>query len=249
MLNVSLEQQTRGRRTILAPMRFSLPCGRLTAVLGPNGAGKSTLLQALSRGKAAGAQILDGRRQLGPRDICYLPQAFAVVSELSVLDCVILGQRERLGLRVPQQAVTQARSLLDRLGLGDLATRAMSALSGGQQQRVLLAQRLFRGGRVMALDEPTSALDLHHQLAVLGYLRDFAERTGTAVVLSLHDLNLAARFCTHALLLAEGRLICEETPERALNAPAIRRFWKVAPEWLRDSENNAVFVPHMLAHR
>ncbi|WP_347312243.1 ABC transporter ATP-binding protein [Defluviimonas sp. SAOS-178_SWC] len=234
----------RSRQTVLEGMQLSVPRGGLTAIVGPNGAGKSTLLRAIAGLAGERVTVRDGARVLGRREIGFLPQAFEVRSELSVLDCVLLGRREEIGWRIPSGAITEAEAILARFGLDTLSARPMQALSGGQQQRVLLVQRIFRGSALLALDEPTSALDLHHQLAALEALRTHARQTGTAVIAALHDLSLAARFCGRIVLLAEGRLICQDSPDAAFAPEVVARYWQIAPELLRDRDANLLIVPH-----
>lgn len=175
----------------------------------------------------------------------FLPQAFAVRAALSVLDCVLLGRREALGLRVPTFLITEAEALLHRLGLSDLADRAMHDLSGGQQQRVLIAQRLFRRPKLLLLDEPTSALDLHHQLEAMALLRDHAVATGAPVLAALHDLSLATRYANRVLVLADGRIEADGSPEAVLTPDRLARHWRIAPEILRARDDKPVIVPHL----
>ena len=247
MFDLDIPPLRRGRQQVLEAMRLHLPAGALTAVVGPNGAGKSTLLRAIAGLAREPVRVRDGARILDRREIGFLPQAFEVRSDLSVLDCVLLGRREEIGWRIAPGAIAGAEAILARFGLDTLAARPMRALSGGQQQRVLLVQRIFRGGALLALDEPTSALDLHHQLAALEALRGHARDTGTAVIAALHDLSLAARFCDRVVLLAEGRLICEDSPEAAFSPEHLVRYWRITPELLRDRDANLLIVPHTVA--
>ena len=244
MLMIDLPALHRGGLRVLEPASLQLAPGAVVALVGPNGAGKSTLLQAM-----AGLAPERVRLRLGPRDlpraeIGFLPQAFAVRSGLSVLDCILLGRREALGLRVAPRLIAEAEALLARLGLAPLADRPMQALSGGQQQRVLIAQRLFRRPGLLLLDEPTSALDLHHQLEVMALLRAHAAQTGTPVVAALHDLGLALRWCDRVLLLAEGRLLADGPPQTVLTPDRLTRHWRISPEILQARDGKPVIVPH-----
>lgn len=246
MFDITSPALHRGPIRVLSPASFTLAPGSMTAVVGPNGAGKSTLLRAIAGLSAETVTVRRGRETLPRRAIGFLPQAFAVTSTLSVTDCILLGRREDLGWRVPHAALEEARGLLRRFGLGDLADRPMCSLSGGQQQRVLLVQRLFRNPALLLLDEPTSALDLHHQLSALSMIRSHARESGMAVIVALHDLTLAARFCDRVLVLAGGAVVRNDRPAAAFTGRLIEDHWQVTPEFLTARDGGLVVVPHAM---
>ncbi|MGB4827135.1 MAG: ABC transporter ATP-binding protein [Paracoccaceae bacterium] len=245
MLDIDIPALRRGRTAILSPCRLSLPEGLVLGIVGPNGAGKSTVLSAIAGLGPAPVRIARAGRVLGRREIGYLPQSFAVRSTLTVLDCILLGRREALGLRIPPVILREAEALLAAMGLAALADRAMIDLSGGQQQRVLIAQRLFRQPRLLVLDEPTSALDLHHQIEVMETLRRHAATAGIPVIAALHDLTLAARFCDRMVVLAQGGIVADGPPDQALTADCLQRHWQIEPEILLSRQRLPVIVPHL----
>jgi iron complex transport system ATP-binding protein len=186
--------------------------GQLHALVGPNAAGKSTLLRLMlgqiSPGK--GRVELAGRRVgfIRPRKraaiMSYVPQRSTVGFGFTVRQVIAMG---RFALPDDPMAVDQAVESCD---LRDVVDRPFNALSVGQQQRVLLARALAQSrgsGKVMLLDEPTSAMDLAHMHAVMGLLRGLADDEGLAVVVIMHDLNLAARYADSAWLLNRGALV------------------------------------------
>lgn len=195
-----------GRRKVVECVSTeAFASGDIVALLGPNGAGKSTLLKRMA-GLLGGA----GRVELigaGHGEIGYLPQDQASPAGLTVYDSVILAAKRDGAWSVSAAELARVDATLDMLGITDLASRGLEELSGGQRQMVSIAQSLVREPRVLLMDEPTSALDLHRQLEVLGVLRDLAERRGVIVVVSLHDLNLALRFASHAMVVAHGQLL------------------------------------------
>lgn len=232
-----------GPASIVRDISFAVGDACLIALIGPNGAGKSTLLKAIAGLiPATGAVEIEGRG-MARSDIAYLPQAFAVRTELSVLEVILLGRHERLGIRVPQEDVEDAAALLRRLNMAELARRAMRTLSGGQQQLVLIAQRLFRRPALLLLDEPTSALDLRHQLEALRMVRQHADETGISAIVAIHDINLALRFADKAAVIARGELIAFGPPETVVTAPLIERVYDVPVEVLVDSLGRRVVVP------
>ncbi|MCU0969712.1 MAG: ABC transporter ATP-binding protein [Rubrivivax sp.] len=188
--------------------------GECWAVLGPNGAGKTTLLLALAglATPAAGNVRLAGR-PIGdwtPSEAACLrglvPQQVHDAFPAGVLDLVLLGRHPHLGRWGWEDEAdrTIARAALAAVDLAGFEARDVLTLSGGERQRVAIAALLAQEPLAMLLDEPVSHLDLHHQVTVLGALAAQARERGRAVVMSLHDLGLARRFATHALLLGGG---------------------------------------------
>ncbi|MET1081362.1 MAG: heme ABC transporter ATP-binding protein [Pseudomonas sp.] len=228
MLCAEQLQVCRGTQTVLAGIDLALQPGEVLGVLGPNGAGKSTLLGALcgELPAAEGRVLLDGKplsAWSGPsraRRLAVLPQQSTLDFAFRVEEVVALGRlphasgRERDG-----QVVAEALAAADA---GHLIGRSYLALSGGERQRVHLARvlaQLWPGeqGQVLLLDEPTSMLDPLHQHTILQAVCRFAER-GAAVLVILHDLNLAARYCDRLLLLQAGRPQALGTPQQVLRA-------------------------------
>lgn len=247
MFVIDVPELRRGALAILRPMRLEFQAGQMLGLVGPNGSGKSTLLSALAGLGPQQATIRLNGQPVPAGDIGYLPQDFVVRSALTVLDAVLLGRREQLGLRIDPALLGQAQACLDDLGLSSLADRPLNTLSGGQQQRVMIAQRLFRRPRLLLLDEATSALDLRHQLEVLATLRMHARQTGVPVLCALHDLTLAVRFCDRLLVLADGGLAADDTPAELLATRCIADHWAIEPEVLTCRAGSPVIVAHQPA--
>jgi len=232
MLRVENLEVRRGSRSVLQRIDLQLRAGEVFGVLGPNGAGKSTLLDALS-GELA---VSEGRVLLADRPLAQWPsreraQRLAVLPQQSSLsfgfrvqEVVAMGRLPHAeGRAADLRIVDQALAAADAAHLRD---RSYLALSGGERQRVHLARvlaQLWPGaeGRVLLLDEPTSALDPLHQHSTLQAVRGFAER-GAAVLVILHDLNLAARYCDRLLLLHEGHAYSQGSVEQVLQPQPLR---------------------------
>lgn len=222
----------RGGRRVLSGIDLHLLPGELLGVLGPNGAGKSSLLAALcgELRPAAGQVRLDGRALAdwrGPERACrlaVLPQSSALEFAFRVEEVVGFGRLPHAsGRQRDAEIVARALAATDTV---HLAGRSYLTLSGGERQRVHLARvlaQLWPGGaqHVLLLDEPTSMLDPLHQHSILQVVREFAGR-GTAVLVILHDLNLAARYCDRLLLLAGGRMQALGSPEEVLRAGPLK---------------------------
>ncbi len=213
------------RRQVLRGVSFLAERGELTAVLGRNGAGKTTLLRALAGliPAAAGTARLDGRplaewpRISLARTLAYLPQERNVHWALSARNVVALG-------RLPHQPIGAGESAADRAAIASaiasmdiaaLAARPVQEMSGGEKARVLLARALAQEPNVLVADEPAAGLDPAHQLTLFQHLASFVAG-GRTVLLALHDLSLAARFCHKIVLLHGGRAIAAGAPPDVL---------------------------------
>ncbi|MDZ4776804.1 MAG: ABC transporter ATP-binding protein [Alphaproteobacteria bacterium] len=223
-------------RTLLDKVSLSLAPGELLAVLGPNGAGKSTLLNALAglTAPTSGRVTLDGRElsTWSPRDMAaaraFLPQNGALDWPLKVERVVALGRLPLAGLwGEARDAETQAiDEALDAMDARSLKGRVATTLSGGELARVLLARAIVGKPRVLIADEPLAGLDPRHQIDALTRLRRMAD-DGRAIILALHDLDLAARFATRVALLADGKLIADGAPQETLTTTRIAEAFGV----------------------
>ncbi|MEO7246621.1 MAG: ABC transporter ATP-binding protein [Rubrivivax sp.] len=201
-----------GQRTLLRRLDLQLGAGELWCVLGPNGSGKTTLLHTLAglhapavgRVKLDGRPLADWRPDALARRRGLLPQALHDAFGARVIDTVLLGRHPYLSRWGWEGDADRARALdaLAAVEMQALAGRDVTTLSGGERQRVGIAALLAQDPALLLLDEPLAHLDLRHQVTVLQHLRGLAAQRGRAVMLSIHDLNLARRFATHALLLA-----------------------------------------------
>lgn len=203
-----------GRREILNDITVPrLDGGSLTAVVGPNAAGKSTLFRRIAGVMRGSGQVrIEGAHRGG---ICYMPQDSTANAVLTVFESILLAARGGSGRwRVSDAELARIDQVMALLNIAPLALRNLGELSGGQRQLVSLAQVLIRDPDVLLMDEPTSALDLHRQIEVLELVGQLAARNGMVVMVALHDLNQALRYCAQTLVIAGGRLkAAGRTPE------------------------------------
>lgn len=241
-----------GGRRILNDISLTLPQGRMTALLGHNGSGKSTLLKVLARqiAPAAGRVATLGLAQAAwpPRDhaqaIAYLPQYTPAAEGMTVADLVALGRYPWLGaLRRPgpqdRAAVAQA---IAECGLDPLAGRLVDTLSGGERQRAWLAMMIAQGAETLLLDEPISALDIAHQVEVLALVRGLAS-AGRSVILVLHDVNMAARYCDHVVALKSGRLIFQGSPADLMTPARLDAIYGLPMDVLHRAGQQPIATP------
>ncbi|QEV22214.1 ABC transporter ATP-binding protein [Streptomyces alboniger] len=222
-----------GGRLVVDGVSLAPPPGATVGLLGPNGSGKSTLLRLLAGvlAPASGVVTLDGRplpdtpRRAVARRIAVVDQHASTQAELTVRDVVRLGRiPHRRAWSAPTSHDEHAvREALERTGLTERATQSWHTLSGGERQRVQIARALAQEPRELLLDEPTNHLDIQHQLDLLSLVADLPVTS----VIALHDLNLAAMYCDHVLILKEGTAYAAGTPAEVITEKLIAEVYGV----------------------
>lgn len=239
-------------RVVIRDLTLSLPPGRVTAIVGPNGCGKSTLLRALARLiRPIGGRVTLGGKDIHAEDtralarrIAILPQSPLAPDGILVADLVKRGRTPWRGFLAPwtkadAEACAQALAAVD---IEDLADRPLNELSGGQRQRAWLALVLAQQAPLLLLDEPTTWLDLPHQIEVLSLLRRRNREAGTTVVSVLHDLNLAARFSDHLILLGPDGVVAEGASADVLTAQTLARAFALSARVMPDPVTGSPMV-------
>ena len=225
-------------RTLLHPLTLTLPGRRVIGLIGHNGSGKSTLIKLLARQQPAsgGAIAFEGRELSAWRDrpfarrVAYLPQQTPPASGMLVKELVALGRypwHGPLGRFGPadREKVREAMALAD---VEPFADRLVDTLSGGERQRAWLAMLVAQDAQFLLLDEPISALDVTHQVEVLALVQRLSRERGLGVVVVLHDVNMAARFCDEILALQTGRLIARGTPDAIMTPQQLEAIYGIA---------------------
>jgi iron complex transport system ATP-binding protein len=217
-----------GRARVLSDVSIDdLKSGSVTAIIGPNAAGKSTLFKRIaSLIKGPGLVELSGT-QAGPRTICYMPQDTAANAVLTVYESVLLSAKQGSSWRVADEELIEIDRVLKALRIDDLAFRGLGELSGGQRQLVSLAQALIRNPEVLLMDEPTSALDLHRQVEVLSFISETAKRDGLIVLIALHDLNHALRYCENTIVISNGKMVASGETNAVITRTMLRKIYKI----------------------
>jgi iron complex transport system ATP-binding protein len=239
-------------KTVCTDLALRVARGERWAVLGVNGVGKTTLLRTLAglRRANAGEVVLDGhplaaltgRERARRRGMLF--QSEHDEFEATVIEAVLAGRHPHVAPWAWESAadLAAARAALERVALPGFDERRLGSLSGGERRRVSIAALLAQDPALMLLDEPTSHLDLHHQVAILDVLAASATPHGKALVMSLHDVNLAARYCTHALLLFGGGQT-QQGPVPEVLAPATLSRLYAHPVARIDGPLGPVFAP------
>jgi iron complex transport system ATP-binding protein len=219
-------------RLILDELQLTVQRGEALAVVGPNGAGKTTLVRAAGGVLApqSGQVLVDGHDlyRMNPmyraRYVAVAPQAREMPGMYTVYQTALLGRTPHLSWLGHASAEDHriTRQALRQTGLEELSGRLVGELSGGEQQRVLLARALAQDTPILLLDEPTTHLDLHHQSHLLNLVREQCKAKNLAVLMVLHDLNLA-----QLVLLHQGKVAASGAPAEALTADALSRVYGV----------------------
>ncbi|MBP7003268.1 ABC transporter ATP-binding protein [Amaricoccus sp.] len=238
---LSLEGVTaaRGGRRVLDGVSLAVAPGEVVGLLGPNGAGKSTLMRVAAGLAPATGAVRLGDAALAGLDararalrVAYLPQEREVAWPVTVATLVGLGRLpHRAGAAADQAAVARAIAAMD---LGGFEQRPATELSGGERARALIARALAQEAPLLLADEPAAGLDPAHQIGLMARLADLA-REGRGVLVALHDLGLAARWCDRVALLHRGRIVAVGPPGAVLTAERLAEVYGILAHLDRDA--------------
>ncbi|MGW6918956.1 ABC transporter ATP-binding protein [Kitasatospora sp. NPDC054939] len=244
-----------GDRAIATDLSVAVPDGSFTVVVGPNACGKSTLLRAFARllKPSSGRVLLDGE-QIGSlpakelaRRLGLLPQSSTAPDSITVADLVARGRYPHQGLfrqwtRTDDEIVAASMAATN---VDSLATRFVDELSGGQRQRVWLAMAIAQQTPLLLLDEPTTFLDIAHQVEVLDLCARLQREQGRTLVAVLHDLNQAARYATHLIVMRDGAVVAEGSPSEIVTAELVERVFDLPCQIIEDPQTGTPLVVPM----
>jgi iron complex transport system ATP-binding protein len=225
------------RRTVVEGLDVRIEPGTVTALVGPNGSGKSTLLMALARVLAAssGEVRLDGepisaRKSVEvARRLAILPQTSVIPSGLRVRELVEQGRYPRLGplAMLSRRDDNIMQRAMDMAGVASMAGRRLDSLSGGERQRAWIAMALAQDTGILLLDEPTTYLDIRHQIDLMELVVDLVRAHDKTVIMVLHDINQAARYCDRMIAMRDGVIIADGHPDDVVTPDLLRTVFDV----------------------
>lgn len=228
------------KRRIIQDLDITLPEGKIIGLIGPNGSGKSTFLKALARilTPETGQVWLDNQllthypSKEVAKKIAMLAQTTEANLSMNVKEVVSYGRYPYVkGFRQLSLADHQQIDwALEATSLTRLAERNINSLSGGQRQRVWIAMALAQDTDILILDEPTTYLDPAHQLEVLNLLKEINQQKQKTILMSIHDLNLASRFCDYLYGMKAGSLVLEGSPEKVLTKEGVAQLFAIDAE-------------------
>lgn len=224
-------------RDILRDVMLDFPAGKVAALVGHNGSGKSSLLRIMARQmRPTRGAVLYGEKPVFAfrerdfaRHVAYLPQDVGAGADMTVRELVACGRYPWHGPlgRFTDADREKVDAALAATHLEPFADRIIGTLSGGERQKAWIAMLVAQDSRCLLLDEPTAALDIAHQIEVLGLIRRLSRDNGLGVVVVLHDINMAARFCDAIHALKEGRVVASGTPEAIVQPGMLETIYGV----------------------
>lgn len=244
-----------GGAEILKGVSIEAGADDFIGVIGPNGSGKSTLLKCIYRvlQPSGGAVYLDGKAlkehsvRESAKQIAVLAQHNYYNFEFSVQDVVLMGRSPHKRAMESDNAEDYriVRESLKLVGMQEFIDRSFSTLSGGEQQRVILARALAQQTPCLVLDEPTNHMDIKYQLQLM----DIVKNLNRTIISAVHDLNIAAMYCTWIYVMKDGKLVAAGTPEEVLTPELIWEVYEVRAEVFRDSAGLLRILYHPNAAR
>jgi len=231
LLTLDAVSWTVEKQAILSNISFNVAQGDILGIIGPNGAGKTSLLKCLlNQTKNWQGSIKLKNKSISHYKPHELAQTFALVVqksppifELKVYDVVRMGLLPYKALFARDTDIDKKEIMLalEKVGLATSENKFFNTLSGGEQQRVLIAKALVQKAKILVLDEPTNHLDIFYQHQILQLVKEL----NITVIMTIHDLNLAAQYCTRLVLLNKGRLVSDNTVDKALNPETLSKVF------------------------
>lgn len=243
-------------KVILKDVSVAIKQGKRTAIIGPNGSGKSTLLKALSgliKCKAGAIQFdnkdikLIGRRTLAQK-VAILPQSPQIPADVTVKDLVEYGRfpHRKWWTKAGNDEKVTVEWALEQTGIFSLKNRLVNTLSGGERQRAWIAMALAQQPSLLMLDEPTTYLDISHQLEVMNIISELNKKSGISIVMVLHDINHAMQFADEIIIVKDGKIEGQGSPEEIIDVNMFERVFGVTAEVFKNKAGKYVFMPRQL---
>ncbi len=222
---------------ILNNISFTVEKGDFIGLIGPNGSGKSTLLKLVGGVLTCPENAVQvnqhpinhiNKKELA-RVISWVPQEHPMVFPFTIQEIVLMGRHPYLSPLSfeGEEDYKIARQAMETTNTSQFSDRYFNEISGGEKQRVMLASAIAQEPEIMLLDEPTSALDLKYQVQILNILKHLNEDKNITLILAMHDLNLASRYCRRLILLNEGAIVRDGNPEEVLKKEVIENVYDI----------------------
>jgi len=244
------------RENVLHSVSMGVKPGEFVGVIGPNGSGKSTLLKILGGVLTSnsgnlffkGKNFIEFNRKELARSITWIPQDHPMIFPFKVSEVVLMGRHPYLSAFTFEgdEDIEIARSAMEQTQTLQFAQRRFNEISGGEKQRVVIAGAIAQEPELMILDEPTSALDIKYQIQILNILKELNQKKSVTVILAMHDLHLASKFCNRLILLEEGKIFQDGKPEEVLQKEHLEKVYGIKVHLIRDHDGDIIISPETL---
>ena len=222
---------------VLRDLSISIREQDFIGLIGPNGSGKSTLLKimgAILKPDSGSIQFKESslpkfNKKLFAQSVSWIPQDHPMVFPFKVSEIVLMGRHPYLSPLSfeSEEDFEISRSVMEITMTSQFADRYFNEISGGEKQRVMIASALAQNPEMMLLDEPTAALDLKYQIQILSILKNLNAGNKMTLIMAMHDLNLASSFCNRLILLNEGKIVRDGTPEQVLEKNILEQVYGI----------------------
>lgn len=227
-----------GRHNVLENISFSFQSGKVTGILGPNGTGKTTLLKCLngiftaSRGKVMldEVDLATLSRKAVARGMAYVPQYINSFFDVDVFEMILMGRLPYVTVRYAEKDREMARTVVRKMNLEGFLGKTINEMSGGERQRIFIARALVQEPKIMLLDEPTSSLDIYNQMFILNLIRTISREKDISIILTIHDINMAALFCDDIILLRDSQIFYQGETASGITEESIYSMYGVRAE-------------------
>ena len=232
--NISFTYET---SLVLKDLSISIQKQDFIGLIGPNGSGKSTLLKIMGGVLKTDSGSIQFKKtsvskinkKLFAQSVSWIPQDHPMVFPFKVSEIVMMGRHPYLSALAfeSEEDFDITRRAMETTMTSQFSDRYFNEISGGEKQRVMIASALAQNPKMMLLDEPTSALDLKYQIQILNILKNLNVNHDMTLVIAMHDLNLASRFCNRLVLLSEGEIVRDGTPEQVLEKDILEQVYGI----------------------
>ncbi len=238
-------------KTILNNINFGLDRDQIVGILGPNGAGKSTIIKILGgileyEGsiKLVDRELRSFKRKELAKIIAVVPQNFEPGFDFKVIDLVMMGRTPYLKMFESMSSedfniVEDTMKLTDIVHIKDKSIRE---ISGGERQRVIIAMAIAQDPKILLLDEPNANLDLKYQISIFELLKHLVKTKHISIIVAMHDVNLAVKYCNKIMLLNKGEIVQFDIPEKVITEDNIKKVYEIDSSIIKDGNGTLTYI-------